>query len=1032
MNAGIRTLALAVLGAGALVSPASGGDAEWAPRPDAGVKDWYQRRGNAGRTGLSTFEPIRTQPEVAWRVKIDGSVTSNVVTWNGVVYVGVTSRKGGELRAFSVEDGSKLGLRRLPGRPLELAVWNGTVAVRHDEGIWFLGHKNRSFRLPVKWEGTFAGGPLIHDGICHARTSYGLERRKVGSRTSMDDGGRCDGTASIQLVRGRPVPVHGWLTGKSGYVGEYLHIKGIGEMGPAVRRRGSDPPFTVHRLERGGKGGWLVTGDMTVLSTEGAERGVFYRDGESGFHIFDIRSEVIVRDGRAFGWNGDGELVQASPAGVRTLITRESKPPGFEGRRLSAARDVLYVGNTAVDADSGRVLWCMEGLSAASPLIPAGDGRIAVVTESSELIGLAAAGTPTSQGASAEGTTASSSSVQRSAPPDEDGVLLANGEFIAGKVEPAEGGGVHVTAAGGAPRRVQRGEYAAATSTGKLVGDADEFLAYRVWRDVLHAEFAEVLAGFFKRCVRERFLQDARRVLERARDFGLAASRVDELGSRVTGLSENPNSKKKRPRLLREEQALNGRLERRVIDGAEWLSQRGLDRAAAALLAEASTLSGADGEWAKRALVMIPEEFPLSKGLDAGARWARWARALLPSGARFLPRSAREFKFHDRKPWNEGCVGLATANLRMLSRSTDPDVVGGCLQRGEAAVRALEQMLYDKPPTERGAPLVVLLHKNNKEYLAERAPGGGAPTWSAGYYSPSENVSRFFVPSAEGSRDPLGRGLYSTLAHELTHHWVGSRWVGSRGSTARTPGYWVVEGIATFVGDQAADSDPYTVRLDDIRIPSLDAMAQAAAAGKSIPLTNFVDLPQLGFARLGDTEIVTVQLRNTLGRRAIDERSLFYEQAAALTWFMMNRRGATGREHLRRYLWAHYKGRSPKGGWKSLGFDSPAQFAGEFGKFLSEVAGKPLSLAVGARIAGGPKLPAATPGGARRPPPTQPPPTQREGPLEIGDAVWIPYGGKHRAGRITGEKDGKVWVKFGYLGRAKKALVERLWSIQRR
>jgi len=317
-----------------------------------------------------------------------------------------------------------------------------------------------------------------------------------------------------------------------------------------------------------------------------------------------------------------------------------------------------------------------------------------------------------------------------------------------------------------------------------------------------------------------------------------------------------------------------------------------------------------------------------------------------------------------------------------------------------------------------------MLHRNREEYLAEKSPGGSAPSWSAGYYSPVERVSRFFVPSGDNGGDPLGRGLYSTLAHELTHHWVDARWAKADLGGGTVPGYWVVEGIAQFVGDQAADSDPYTVRLDNHTVPSLDAMAQAAAEGKSLPVAEFVDLSQRGFAALSGDAVVTVQLRNTLGGRRLSQRALFYEQAAALSWFLMNRRGDDGRERFRRYLWAYYQGKTPKGGWSSLGFATADELTQQFAAFLTELAGRQARMRTGKAAAAGPDLPAATPSATARE--TPPPPGAKvpgTGELDVGDDVWIEYEGKLRGGTITGFIDGKFWVSFGYEGIVKRVLL---------
>ena len=63
------------------------------------------------------------------------------------------------------------------------------------------------------------------------------------------------------------------------------------------------------------------------------------------------------------------------------------------------------------------------------------------------------------------------------------------------------------------------------------------------------------------------------------------------------------------------------------------------------------------------------------------------------------------------------------------------------------------------------------------------AAGCASPRTAA--TAPLQNVSRFFVPRAETSADPLQRDLASVLVHELTHHYVSARWLGDDTTAVR-------------------------------------------------------------------------------------------------------------------------------------------------------------------------------------------------------------------------------------------------------
>ncbi len=1018
------------------VRSAHAAEENWAPRPDPGVKDWYQRRGNAARSGLSTFEPLRTPPVEAWRVKLPAQPLSNVVSWDGTVFVAVRSRSGLEVRAFAVRDGAAQGVARLTDKALDgdvdLAVCGGHVVVRYGSTLAFVIHKAGAFRMPVLVKDSdLHGAPLVHDGTVYVASGAGSSGWRLkefapgqrdGSLTDIRSGDRPARASDPVSFREPWLDVPATLDEDGEYYGTVLRIgaqfprQSIPLTENGVHAEGL-PGVSAHRLSDGTKGGWLVVSRHAMRSTKGDATGCYFPDWETGFYPFGIVSEPVVLRGRAIAWDADGELVDAAPGSVRTLLKPDNLPAGFVKGPLSAARDVLYVGNAAVETASGRVLWCIPGLQPASPLIPCGNARIAVLTRDDELVGYG--------GADAQESGATPEPVSYERPLEGDGVLLRDGSSVAGAVQLLDGGRVRVTASGGA-REFGADEVAVATKDGRRVGAGDEFHAYRAWRRAVRAECAAEFAEQARRLTTERVLDGAREMLRRARDMGLDQAEFERLSSRMTGLTPTASADARWERVEREFAAQRKKLAQGFLDGAAWLAQRGFATGAAALLADVPDVDPNSTTWHAKARELAPAEFPFRERDDAGPQWSRWARALLPAGARFLSPSAPEWGRVRFAPWSSGCVGLESRNLRLFSRSEDPEVVGACLQRGEAAVRALEELLGGGDAATTPPPLVVLLHKNQKEYLAERAPGGSAPPWSAGYFSPVDGISRFFVPGEGGVGDPLGRSLYSTLAHELTHHWIDRRWAADS-SGASTPGYWVVEGIASFVGDQVADSEPHEVHLDDPRVTSIDAMAQAAAAGKALPLSSFVDLSHEGFARLGDKPLVTVQLRNTLGGRILSERALFYEQAAALTFFLANRRGDDGRERLKRYLWAHYAGNAPRGGWKPLGFADQAAFAKDFAAFLAELAGRPVRLEAGPIVAGAADLPAAgepAGAGAGAKGSSAPRPGD-DAPFEIGDEVWVLIEGKYRAGNITGEIDGEFWVSFGMDGVAQKVRVPK-------
>ena len=83
--------------------------------------------------------------------------------------------------------------------------------------------------------------------------------------------------------------------------------------------------------------------------------------------------------------------------------------------------------------------------------------------------------------------------------------------------------------------------------------------------------------------------------------------------------------------------------------------------------------------------------------------------------------------------------------------------------------------------------------------------------WTAGHYSPLDRVERIYLPAD----DDEFRSVMNTYAHELTHHWLSMRWLGkgNMGRAAVVPGYWIVEGFARFIEDQAMEMGRRAGRL---------------------------------------------------------------------------------------------------------------------------------------------------------------------------------------------------------------------------
>ncbi len=937
-----------------------------APRAaaDDAAREWNQAGGNAGRTGAVDLEPVRGDAVIAWRRKLPGEVLADPVTWGGVVFVVAKRSQARELLAFRIADGEPLGTRPLPkgrgqGRA-DLATWQGVVVVRESDRLSGYPHKGSSFGLGWQVRGTWSGSPCVSAGHAFACALDGVHA--VDVRTGNDLGPVLAGQLGVAAAPGQDgraaMLVSASLGAREEYKGTWLIVHRVGLRWDAGKLALCAPSGTVEAVPvvHDGPAFRLQAGSPVLLDAVSGTRGAWYfsfpggLEGAKGdfpafvmpttwrsadLRMSQIRTVPVATRGRLHGFAEDGTLIsQLDDGSYLRLVEGGKLPAGARPGPATLARDVIYFGNWAVDVESGRVLWCLADETPATPAIPAADQRLVFGTTTGELVCVADGTAPAV--ASSTSASAAASSVSCSAPRDVDGVLLADGRQIEGSFERIEER-IRIAPTLGEPFDVGVGDVVLAERAGQVEIRGDEYALLTVWRSALRTTTADELEAVFRAMLAENLVSHGRRVLADARALGMDPARADGLDRLLTGKSEHPNADLKFRRLATVEEEARARAFDAICAGAAWCAKRGARAAAAVLLGDADRVLPGREQIETAAREVLPPGFPWAAGTAPGRTWIRWAGELLPAGAWFVPPDDPAWKRAARPPWNQGAILLRTRNLALLSAELDPSVVGACLRNGEGAVRALESLLGCASAPET-VPMEVRLHRDRKAYLAEHAAGGGGLEWSAGNYSPSEQVSRFYVPRDEVNSEPLGRGLYEVLAHELTHHYVDARWMaGSRSRGSRAPGYWIVEGIARFVEDQAVEMGRRALRFDDPTVPSLDAAAQVEAKGKLFDLATFVDLSQDEFHLLGGEDLVEVQLRNTLRRQIVSARNVFYEQAGSLTFFMLHRRGPEGRRALIEYLRAYYRGAPTAEGWKRLGFASAAELEREFRAFLAEL-----------------------------------------------------------------------------------------------
>ncbi|MHC4729644.1 MAG: hypothetical protein ACYS6Z_03495, partial [Planctomycetota bacterium] len=225
----------------------------------------------------------------------------------------------------------------------------------------------------------------------------------------------------------------------------------------------------------------------------------------------------------------------------------------------------------------------------------------------------------------------------------------------------------------------------------------------------------------------------------------------------------------------------------------------------------------------------------------------------------------------------------------------------------------------DTPKREDNIPLVIYFYEDKAEYVSG---GKGRPpipflAMTAGYYAPGENISRFFWP---GRHPEPERSIRDTFVHELTHHWIerrNPRWHARDLTENRVtvPGYWVVEGFATFIEEGRYDIETYKWTHFNPKANSLDIVADLSRQKKLIGWEKEYTLTQEEFHGDGVSKqgiFATAKKKWALRPQRLVEIRLFYEQAASTCHFLYWGENGKYRERLLDYVTHFYTGQKEK------------------------------------------------------------------------------------------------------------------------
>jgi hypothetical protein len=515
-------------------------------------------------------------------------------------------------------------------------------------------------------------------------------------------------------------------------------------------------------------------------------------------------------------------------------------------------------------------------------------------------------------------------------------VVTAHGLVLKGDVR-VEGDDI-VLAKGKREQRYPKGDVLLVEADdGKLLHAAGFDSRLRGYEYVARAGRVDACTQLLKAAVAARDAKLARDLLERAEADGFTGKDAEEWKKKVEGLEQrsaqpDPAGSKAVSARLGEVTSLHPSLlvARARADEAEGLR----------LLREALRLDGAH-EGARK---LLAERAPPGFGLGSPAFWLDWHLDLESKGVRTLPDDDAQLAA-TRRTWRKNLYGVEAGQIRIITPVQDTVTVGRCLAYGQLTCAALAEMFRTPSPRPRvSKTLLVLLYPSKEEYVAKSATSGSheeraSLETTGGHYSPMDQLSRVVWDKSPDAERRIAR----VFVHELTHHWVTE--LNPRYSNAelrispRIPGYWIVEGLATFVEEGGFDVESGAWTFFDARAASLDVV-QALRPDELLGWDLLYAADNERFMKLprDPKEASPVVRRWHLGRHGITRARLFYEQAAATVHFLYHGEGGAHRERLMEYVTSYYTGRSDKLAIEAAFGLSAAALGGKVREYAGRVA----------------------------------------------------------------------------------------------
>ncbi len=938
--------------------------------PLSAAPQWTEPGGGPlNQWGTDAVEAPRTIPQEIWKTDL-GEILSEPVISNGVLYIIAKEKRSAQLLSIDLASGETKDKSNVAYADFaEILVFESTLIVATAKAIASYEILAKGLKKAKTIRGKFTPGTALMTGVVAGHDEGKLTFFDL--RTGKDlvafeawntkpviinrkEGG---GEATVVTIDNTDRHHFARVVAKGlGTRNPVLTAKRLGEVNGKISGRGP------HRVIQG-----LTEGDLDRISycnsripIDGTKEREFFvcRSSVSAWDLDSTQPPVVYGDTIylrkkdrtlvayatadleevTIGEDRDGDAVKAFIERDRDILSGDKMPEESRDGPMTRAKSVLLLGNYAVDVDAERVLWVAPDLTFDGRLIPAADGVIVYAQGGT----LYCAGDD--RVANPADLAEARAITNATAPGSGDAAILMDGRRVPGSVE-VDDEGVVTVESDGQSQTFPEDEVAILETEGTLEVVGHTYGVVLAWQDLLDQELREALVPVYEELVRRRLVEEARTLLTEIESLGAPSDKIRAFESQLSGKKQakGSNAKIQRKAVADTEAAVRKAAHERRIAAAQWLAEQDLSREGSALLADWKKAFGATApnkvvpgaETAIEAAVKewIQPEFESKDAQD----WLDWMRELSPAGARFGALKEVHDRVEEDTYWYSGCMLVKTDNIELLTTCEDQALVGACLSFGEAAIRTLNRIL-DNPQDYDDPPLDVRLHASRKDYLNEDlGDGSTAPTWTAGFYSPSWKASRFYAPTAEEAASKKDRDLQQIVAHELTHQYIAERWrvlTDGEESTPKTRGFWVVEGFARFIEDQSVEMGRRGMRIDDHTVQSVEAASVLLEKDKLIDMKLLIDMNQIAFGALSKENNIPVETKSTLGSFLMSQTSVFYEQSGALVFFLMHRAGPEVRAKFIKHLENYYLGKTKKHGWKALGYDTVEELEEAYFKFL--------------------------------------------------------------------------------------------------